>query len=98
MKIKFVSYDGRYPNLCSGKLTLKIDDKEMTFGYHGDYPSFWCSGGHVWADKDWNFTVESGPWEFSAIGDLPDFLKGHEQELINIFNDNVDWGCCGGCV
>lgn len=98
MKIKFVSYDGRYPNLCSGKLTLKIDDKEVTFGYHGNYPSFWCSGGRVCADKDWNFTVESGPWEFSDIRDLPDFLKGHEQELINIFNDNVGWGCCGGCV
>ena len=98
MEIKFVSYDGRYPNLCSGKLTLNIDGKEVTFGYHGDYQDFWCSGGCVIADEDWNFTVLSGSWKLSYIGDLPDFLKGHEQELIDLFNENVAWGCCGGCV
>ena len=28
MKIKFVSYDGEYPTLCSGKLTLEINGKD----------------------------------------------------------------------
>ena len=30
--VKFVSYDGRFPNLCSGSLVLEIDDKEYKFG------------------------------------------------------------------
>jgi hypothetical protein len=32
MNIEFVSYNGKYPNLCSGKLTVKIDGKEVSFG------------------------------------------------------------------
>ena len=30
--IKFISYDGTYPTLCSGKLTVEIDGKVVTFG------------------------------------------------------------------
>ena len=33
--IKFVSYDGKYPNLCSGVLTLNIEGKDVKFGHHG---------------------------------------------------------------
>lgn len=31
--VKFVSYTGRYPNLCSGILTLEIDGENVNFGY-----------------------------------------------------------------
>ena len=56
--IVFVSYDGKYPNLCSGTLTLKIDSEDHTFRY--------ClsSGGRVYHDGNWNWTVESGEWTF----------------------------------
>ena len=30
--VKFISYTGKYPNLCSGILTLEIDGKEYKFG------------------------------------------------------------------
>ena len=35
-EIEFVSYTGKYPCLCMGTLTLKIDGKEMSFkgGFH----------------------------------------------------------------
>lgn len=33
-RIKFVDYDGDYPNLCSGVLTVFIDGKEYKFGHH----------------------------------------------------------------
>lgn len=37
-KIKFISYDGAYPVLCSGKLTVEIDGKTITFGQTKYYP------------------------------------------------------------
>ena len=30
-RVKFISYTGEYPNLCSGVLTLEIDGKEYKF-------------------------------------------------------------------
>lgn len=30
-RVKFVSYDGEYPNLCSGTLVLNVDGKDVTF-------------------------------------------------------------------
>ena len=29
-RVEFVSYSGRYPNLCSGTLVLRIDGKTVT--------------------------------------------------------------------
>ena len=31
--VKFVSYTGKYPNLCSGVLTLEIDGVQYKFGH-----------------------------------------------------------------
>lgn len=33
MDIKFISYTGKYPNLCDGILTLEIDGEQVSFGY-----------------------------------------------------------------
>lgn len=53
--VQFVSYTGKYPNLCGGILTLIICGKEYVFGHDyskfeswktdGHNPSFWSSGG-----------------------------------------------------
>ena len=32
-RVKFVSYTGAYPNLCSGVLTLEIDGVQYKFGH-----------------------------------------------------------------
>lgn len=32
--VKFVSYTGDFPNLCSGVLTLEIDGNPVSFGIH----------------------------------------------------------------
>ena len=47
--VEFVSYSGKYPCLCMGAVTLKIDGEEVKFGNkysHKDvgYPTFW----HQW--------------------------------------------------
>ena len=33
-RVKFISYTGEYPTLCSGVLTLEIDGKEYKFGHN----------------------------------------------------------------
>ena len=33
-RVKFISYDGRFPNLCGGVLVLEIDGKEYKFGHN----------------------------------------------------------------
>ena len=98
MKIEFVSYDGRYPNLCSGTLTLKLDGIKKTFGYGDcDYPQFWTSGGCVWFDNHSNEHVDRGAWELRDDA-LPAKLQPLAEQLIDVFNRNVEYGCCGGCV
>ena len=114
-KIEFISYSGKYPNLCSGVLTVLIDGKEYKFGhdysnYHlgvftdedqdkPNYPSFWSSGGYTAFDSDWNEDVGSGPWEYNEdLNDYPEFTPELIEELMYIFNSNVSFGCCGGCI
>lgn len=106
-KIEFVSYDGEYPNLCRGVLTLLIDGKEYRFGHDyckfesyktdGNYESFWSSGGCCGFDDDWNEMVMDGEWRIDKE-ELPDGLKEYSEEIGEIFNANVPWGCCGGCI
>ena len=33
-RVKFISYTGKYPTLCSGVLTLEIDGVEYKFGHN----------------------------------------------------------------
>lgn len=96
--IKFVNYTGRFPNLCSGTLTLEIDGVEHTFGgsYRepkAEFESFWCSGGGITADYD----AVSDKWTIN-VNDLPEQFRKYAQEIDEVFNDNVQWGCCGGCI
>lgn len=102
--VKFVSYTGKYPTLCSGLLTLEIDGEEVVFGYKykaeithhrtPDYPPFWTSGGFT------NYCVnkiEKGEWNIH-VDELPDKYKKYAREIDVIFNANVEHGCCGGCL
>lgn len=90
MKIT-VKYDGRYPNLCRGTLVVTIDGKEWTF------PNYCLSsGGCVSFDDDWQEEVTGGPWK---ITDWPDgFPEEHKVATLDAVNDQVEWGCCGGCI
>ena len=112
MNIEFVSYNGAYPNLCSGKLIVKIDGKEVSFGQTtkfwswekdeelANYQRFWCSGGGVSFDEDCIEFVD-GPcnWEISAIKkDYPHEIWKILPDVLKVMNENVEGGCCGGCV
>lgn len=110
-KIEFVKYTGSYPNFCRGTLYVKIDGKFTTFGNNYDYdeniknknkimnyPCFWESGGWVRFDENWMEDVGKGPWKLAVYDEFPEDIQRLFPELIRIFNENVKWGCCGGCV
>jgi len=90
MSIK-VKYDGAYPNLCRGNLVVTIDDKEWIFESHS-----LSSGGDVSFDENWSEEVEQGPWRVNAWPkDFPENLK---WDVLSAINDELPWGCWGGCV
>lgn len=97
MNIKFMSYNGKWPNLCSGHLTLDIDGKIYQFGYDLPLLDFWRSGGCATFTGDWEEVVTCAPW-IGVPGNLPEWLRPHVDELMKVFNENVPFGCCGGCL
>lgn len=112
MSIEFVSYSGKYPNLCHGTLTLRIDGVEVVFGNNyrwnkttckverieGTYDSFWSSGGCCGFHNNYSDEyVETAPWEINP-DELPEKYREYAGEIAEVFNENVRWGCCGGCL
>lgn len=101
-RIKFVSYDGEYPCLCMGNLTLEVDGEEIGFGMDRKLPKFWTSGGSVSFDEDWNEMVCQGDWYWFASEreekELPEVIVQNKDFVMELFNEHVPAGCCGGCV
>lgn len=110
-KIVFVSYDGKYPNLCRGVLTLNINGKDYRFGHNysnydprtgtfrgegtRNFDEFWVSGGGLMPDYEGTYHEE---WQWNDLAKLPSELLGLENEMLRVFNENVPHGCCGGCI
>lgn len=117
--VKFISYTGKYPNLCKGVLTVEIDGKEIKFGHNSEqyeyktnsyldedknnpnYEAFWVSGGTI-KTKKYNMYATEGSWLLndnpSTYEKYPQYIKDILSYLITIFNENVEFGCCGGCI
>lgn len=99
--VEFVSYTGEYPHLCSGLLTLRIDGNQYSFGYdtytmeQGTFQKFWSSGGGVWCgDRPY---TEKGEWQID-VEKLPQEFVPYAAEIDQVINDNIEYGCCGGCI
>ena len=111
-KLEFVEYTGRYPNLCSGRLFVKIDGKLVSFGKYflgekgktddtnvPNYRAFWITGGWVKFYDDWEEDVGEGDWKACwKDEDYPKEIAELLPRLLELFNENVPHGCCGGCV
>ena len=102
--VKFISYDGRWPSYCHGTLILEINGVEHKFHpgeIDGSYPRFWRSGGCIGTqesvDGDVNFYTEEGPWIVNE-DELPEHLQPYAEEIRQVMNENMEWGCCGGCI
>jgi len=86
-----VEYDGKWPNLCNGNLTLTIEGKKWKFP-----KGCLDSGGSISFDKDWSETITQGPWRIDEWPEgFPELWKPAAREAVN---DKIDRGCCGGCV
>jgi Ribonuclease G/E len=83
-----VEYDGRYPNACSGRLTIKKDGELI-------YQERHCcrSTGCVWFDDEWGEHVVSGEllWEDANQFD-EEVQEAVRQRLSQVAV------CCGGCI
>lgn len=103
--VRFVEYTGSYPNLCSGTLTLCIDGIKYKFGRNVfideevDYPNrFWKSGGSCgFRGRYDDEYVEQEEWIID-YKQIPDQFKKYAEQIDKVFNANVRYGCCGGCL
>lgn len=86
-RVKFIDYNGRYPCLCHGVLTVEIEGKKVEFD---DI----TSGGSCSFDIEGYEDVRQGRW----IVGVPNKYKEYSEEINDCMNDNVPWGCCGGCL
>lgn len=85
--IEFIDIIEKPWALCGSHVVLKINDQEIEFDH------ILSTGGSVsWGERD---EIEIGPW---GVGNLPEYLEEYIEEITTIINDNVDWGCCGGCI
>ena len=105
--VKFISYTASSYNLCGGRLVLEIDGKEWKFGREYDFSNgfkhaqkipdvhqkFWSSGGGL--DND--YCAYQKEWLID-VSRLPEEIQKYAAEIDEVFNENVDWGCCGGCA
>lgn len=91
--VKFISYTGKYPCLCHGILTLEIDGKKVQFG-SDSMSSFWYSGGCISSDYG---SVYRNEWVIE-VSEIPYEYQKYAKEIDEVFNENVEWGCCGGCI
>ena len=90
--IKFISYDGEWPNLCRGTLTLEFNDKKYELKY------ILQSGGCCGFYNDYAESyIDHGPWGIDEY-ELPEELKPYADEIRDLVNENVPEGCCGGCL
>lgn len=86
--VEFVSYNGEYPNLCSGTLTVKIDGEKI------EIPPWYISSGGCVTYNNGDFDIEYGAWKV----DVPESLLEYQEEIEQVMNENVQFGCCGGCI
>lgn len=97
-----VKIDGKEIIFSNSDKYWKYDkNKEKPIFKENCYPKFWCSGGTIKSNgSGWKIWAEKGEWELSAYrnGDYPKEILDILDDLIKVFNENVLYGCCGGCI
>ena len=74
--------------------------EDVTFGYPWTsnpspmYRPFWRSGGGLLEDYEGSYY---GEWVVDTA-ELPEKYRKYAPEIDCVFNENVEYGCCGGCI
>lgn len=84
-RVEFVDYTGNYPCLCPGEVTLKIDGQVVNF-VKSKYES-------EESGKPYLSLTSGGYWSI----DLDPRYAELEDEILEVINSNIPWGCCGDC-
>lgn len=89
-----IEYNGRWPNLCSGKLTAIVD------GTRYDFPNYVMrSGGSAGFRNNYSEEIIThGPWRIDNDGWPEDFPEQYKTATLEAINEQVPHGCCGGCL
>ena len=83
-----VEYDGKWPNLCRGHLFVIINDYTWDFGIG----SITSGGITNWRKNN----VTEGNW---TVNNWPEnFPEKYKNKTIKKINNDIPWGCCGGCI
>ena len=91
--MKFISYDGEYPNLCSG--TMIVEKKNGTKLKIKGLRSCGCAG---FNNADLEEYIEKGAWSIDKDQEWGTLSKKELKKITELANDNIECGCCGGCI
>lgn len=64
-------------------------------------PKFWSTGGYCRLDENLDGYAHRCPWKISTLVDEDDYPKEIWEclnDILDVFNKNAPWGCCGGCL
>jgi hypothetical protein len=89
MKIE-IKYNGKWPNLCSGNLSVIINKVRY------DFPDYCLhSGGQAWTNDDYTGGT-TGEW---SVREWPEnFPEEFKEATLDAINEQITHGCCGGCI
>jgi len=86
-----IEYDGEYPCLCGGTLRVTADGETWQF------PEYCLSsGGNCYVTEEGEEVLQGGPW--SIIEWPKDFPQRLQKAVLAAINEQIPWGCCGGCL
>jgi len=91
-KIEFVKFTGEYPYFCQGKLVVKVDGNEVSFGDDCDYPSFVECDSFILGKDRWGFV-----WDMCG-NQFDDFTEEEKALLEKAWNEHAPTEDCGACI
>jgi len=94
---KLVRFGHHYDNMHYNE-DLKKWVSEDEDPNNPNYDSFWSSGGEITHDGDWNnIEIHEEEWNID-VDNLDEKFWDLADELDRVINENIPYGCCGGCI
>ncbi len=91
-----LTYDGKYPILCGGRLIVKVGETTYDFGTNVLVSGGGCYHDHCEENGEEDWWSSRGPWEIHRWPE--EFPVELREELLELVNKQIEQGCCGGCL